>query len=71
MRTEEARAVYRLRAPVAESTNTWRKAKIGLRQFCVPGLKKVRGEVLGACRAHNLPPGYGLRWKARLISTPA
>ena len=71
MRTEEARAVYRLRAPVAEFTNAWLKAKMGLRQFCVRGLKKVRCEVLWACLAHNLQQWYRLRWKPRLIPAPA
>ncbi|MGH9448787.1 MAG: transposase, partial [Terriglobia bacterium] len=46
MRTAVARAIYRLRAPVAEFTNAWLKAKIGLRQFRVRGLKKVCCEVL-------------------------
>jgi transposase len=71
MQTAEARAVYRLRAPVAEFTHAWLKAKIGLRQFCVRGLQKVRGEVLWACLAHDLQQWYRLRWKPRLISTPA
>jgi len=31
---------------VAEFPHAWLKAKIGLRQFRVRGLKKVRGEAL-------------------------
>ena len=33
MQTEPARGAYRWRAPVAEFTNVWLKAKLGLRQF--------------------------------------
>ena len=39
MQTEAARSLYRLRAPVAEFSNLWLKAKLGLRQFAVRGLR--------------------------------
>lgn len=71
MRTEAARAVYRRRAPVAEFTNAWLKAKLGLRQFGVRGLKKVRCEVLWACLTYNIQQWFRLRWKARLIPASA
>jgi len=71
MRTAEARALYRLRAPVAEFSNLWLKAKLGLWQFCVRGLQKVRCEVLWACLAYNIRQWYRLRWKVRLNGVPA
>jgi transposase len=71
MRTEAARALYRVRAPVAEFTNAWLKAKLGLRQFCVRGLRKVRCEVLWACLTYNIQQWFRLRWKVRLRSAPA
>lgn len=71
MQTEEARAAYRRRGPVAEFTNLWLKAKIGLRQFCVRGLKKARCEVLWACLAYNIQQWFRLRWKVRLNPNPA
>jgi transposase len=66
MRTEAAQAIYRLRGAVAEFPNAWLKAKIGLRQFRVRGLKKVRCEALWACLAYNLLQWVRLRWKVRL-----
>ena len=66
MQTAAARAAYRLRAPVAEFSNLWLKAKLGLRQFCVRGLKKARCEVLWACLTYNLQQWFRLRWKGRL-----
>jgi hypothetical protein len=66
MRSEAAQAIYRLRAAVAEFPNAWLKAKIGLRQFCVRGLKKVRCEALWGCLAYNFSQWVRLRWKVRL-----
>ena len=66
MQTEAAQVIYRLRGAVAEFPNAWLKAKIGLRQFRVRGLKKVRGEALWACLAYNLLQWVRLRWKVRL-----
>ena len=66
MQTAAARAIYRLRAAVAEFPHAWLKAKIGLRQFRVRGLKKVRCEALWACLAYNLAQWVRLRWKVRL-----
>ena len=71
MQTEAAGAAYRLRAPVAEFSNLWLKAKLGLRQFCVRGLKKVRCEVLWACLTYNIQQWFRLRWKVRLAAVPA
>ncbi len=70
MRTEEAPAIYRLRAPVAEFPNAWLKAKIRLRQFCVRGLRKVTCEVLWACLTYNIQQWFRLRWKQCPIPAP-
>ena len=66
MHTEAAQALYRLRGPVAEFSNLWLKTKLGLRQFCVRGLRKVRCEVLWACLTYNIQQWFRLRWKVRL-----
>jgi hypothetical protein len=71
MQTEEARAAYRRRGPVAEFSNLWLKTKLGLRQFCVRGLKKARCEVLWACLTYNIQQWFRLRWKPRLIAASA
>jgi hypothetical protein len=71
MQTEAARAAYRRRAPVAECSNLWRKAKFGLRQFCVRGLQKARCEVLWACLTYNIRQWFRLRWKVRLLPASA
>ena len=63
MKTEAAQAIYRLRGRVAEFPHAWLKAKIGLRQFRVRGLKKVRCEALWACLAYNLAQWVRLRWR--------
>jgi transposase len=69
MQTEAARALYRLRAPVAEFSNLWLKAKLGLRQFAVRGLRKVRCELLWACLTYNIQQWFRLRWKVGLQPT--
>jgi transposase len=69
MQTQAAQAIYRLRGRVAEFPHAWLKAKMGLRQFRVRGLRKVRCEALWACLAYNLAQWVRLRWK--LQSAPA
>lgn len=54
MATEEAKAQYRRRAEIAEFPHAWIKAKLGLRQFHVRGLVKVRAELLWAALTFNL-----------------
>jgi len=71
MRSEAARALYRLRAPMAEFSNLWLKTKLGLRQFGVRGLRKVRCEVLWACLTYNIQQWFRLRWKVRLMPAQA
>lgn len=71
MQTAAAQAIYRLRAAVAEFPHAWLKAKIGLRQFRVRGLKKVRCEALWACLAYNLAQWVRLRWREQPAAVPA
>jgi transposase len=71
MQTTAAQAIYRLRAAVAEFPHAWLKAKIGLRQFRVRGLKKVRAEALWACLAYNWAQWVRLRWRVRPAATEA
>jgi hypothetical protein len=66
MQTEAAQALYRWRGPVAEFSNLWLKAKLGLWQFSGRGLPKVRGEVLWACLTYNIQQWFRLGWKVRL-----
>ena len=61
MNTEAAQAEYRKRGAIAEFRNLWIKTKLGLRQFHVRGLEKVRCEVLWACLTHNLQHWIRLR----------
>jgi len=61
MKTEAAQAEYRKRGAIAEFRNLWIKAKLGLRQFHVRGLEKVRCEALWACLTHNLQRWIRLR----------
>ncbi len=65
MKTAAAQAIYRLRGGLAEFPHAWLKAKIGLRQFRVRGLKKVRCEALWACLTYNIQQWFRLRWRAR------
>jgi len=62
MQTAQAKAVYRLRGAVAEFPNAWIKAKLGLRQFHVRGLTKVRAEALWAALTYNVQQWIRLRW---------
>ena len=63
METERARKIYRQRAQVAETPNLWIKAKFGLRQFSVRGLRKVGMEALWACLTYNIRVWIRLRWR--------
>jgi len=62
METEEAKQIYRQRGAVAEFPNAWIKAKIGLRQFCLRGLEKVKMEATWACLTYNVQQWVRLRW---------
>lgn len=61
MATPSAQDQYRLRAQIAEFPNAWIKAKLGLRQFHVRGLIKVKAELLWACLTYNLQTW--IRWR--------
>jgi transposase len=72
MATEQAREIYRQRAQVAETPNLWIKAKFGLRQFSVRGLRKVGMEALWACLTYNIRVWIRLRWRqAAAVVLPA
>lgn len=68
MQTDAARALYRQRAPVAEFPNLWIKAKLGLRQFRVRGVSKVRLEALWAALTYNIQQWIRLCWKPRIAA---
>jgi transposase len=63
METEEAKQIYRQRGAVAEFPNAWIKDKLGLRQFRLRGLLKVRMEALWACLTYNIKQWIRLRWR--------
>lgn len=63
MATEQFREIYRTRSQVAETPNLWIKAKFGLRQFCVRGLRKVGMEALWAALTYNIRQWIRLRWR--------
>jgi len=54
MNTEEAQAIYRQRARVAEFPHAWIKSKFGLRQFRCRTLVKVGCEAILAALTYNL-----------------
>lgn len=54
MKTEAGREIYAQRAWMAETPNAGIKACMGLRQFLLRGLEKVRTEWRWACTAYNL-----------------
>ena len=63
MQTDEARQIYRQRGAVAEFPNAWIKAKMGLRQFHLRGLRKVKMEAVWVCLTYNLQQWIRLRWR--------
>lgn len=66
METTSAQEIYRQRAPVAEFPNAWIKDKVGLRQFRLRGLFKVRLEALWACLTYNIQQWVRLCWRRNL-----
>ena len=66
MATEEAKAIYRQRAHIAEFPHAWIKEKMGLRQFHLRGLLKVGMEALWACLTYNIQQWIRLVWRPRL-----
>ena len=63
MQTDEAQKIYRQRAQIAETPNLWIKAKFGLRQFHVRGLRKVGMETLWVCLTYNICQWIRLCWR--------
>lgn len=61
METDEYRAIYRKRGPVAEFPNAWIKEKLGLRKFRVRGIVKAGSELLWACLTYNIMQWIRLR----------
>ncbi len=68
MQTEEARAIYKTRAGVAEFPNAWIKEKIGLRQFRLRGVIKVGLEALWAGLTYNICQWIRLCWKPQRLA---
>ena len=54
MESEEYRAIYRKRGPVAEFPNAWIKERLGLRKFRVRGMVKAGSELMWACLTYNI-----------------
>jgi transposase len=71
MQTDAARAIYRQRSQVAEFPNLWVKAKLGLRQFRVRGLRKVRLEALWAALTYNIQQWIRLCWRPKSATAGA
>jgi len=71
MQSEEARAIYKTRAQVAETPNLWIKEKFKLRQFSVRGLAKVGMEALWACLTYNIRVWMRLCWRKAVVVQPA
>src|SRR5881394_128003 len=66
MGTEAAKAIYRQRGAVAEFPNAWIKDKLGLKQFRLRGLIKVRLEILWAALTYNIQQWIRLSWQTKL-----
>jgi len=71
MKSEGARAIYKIRAQVAETPNLWIKEKFKLRQFSVRGLAKVGMEALWACLTYNIRVWMRLCWRKAAVVQPA
>lgn len=63
MESDEAKAIYRRRGPVAEFSNLRIKCKMGLTRFRVRGMAKVGMEALWATLTHNVLIWVRLRWQ--------
>src|SRR5205085_2328011 len=66
MASDEYRAIYRKRGPVAEFPNAWIKEKLGLRKFRVRGIVKAGSELIWACLTYNI-----MQWARILRQEPA
>jgi transposase len=61
METEEAKQIYKQRAPIAEFPNAWIKTKFAFRRFRCRGLVRVRSEAIWAALTYNLQRFFQLR----------
>ena len=68
MQTEAVKQIYKERAAVAEFPNAWIKEKMGLRQFRLRGVVKVRLEALWACLTYNVCQWIRLCWKPKRLA---
>ena len=71
MQSEQARQLYRTRAQIAEFPHAWIKDKLGVRQFRLRGLQKVRVEAIWACLTYNIQQWLRLSWKRNLTVAAA
>lgn len=69
MQTDDIKAIYKTRSQVAEFPNLWIKAKLGVRQFRVRGLAKVKLECLWAALTYDIQHWIRLQRRPPLIST--
>jgi transposase len=65
METSEAKKIYARRGSVAEFVNAWIKEKLGLRQFRLRGLAKVKTECLWVALTYNIQQWVRLRWRVQ------
>jgi transposase len=68
MKTQESKAIYKQRGPVAEFPNAWIKEKFGMRQFRLRGLTKVGTEALWAGLTYNIKQWIRLCWNPALTA---
>ena len=66
MRTEQNKALFKQRGPVAEFPHAWIKDKHQLRQFHLRGLVKVGTEILWSALTHNIQQWFRLAWLPKL-----
>jgi len=71
MQTQQAQEIYRQRGTVAEFPNAWIKDKLGLRQFHVRGLLKVKLETLWVCLTYNIQQWIRLVWRPGRMASVA
>lgn len=69
MQTQQAQEIYRQRGAVAEFPNAWIKDKLGLRQFHLRGLLKVKLETLWVCLTYNIQQWIRLIWRVRRMAS--
>lgn len=70
MQTDEAKAIYKQRGPIAEFPNAWLKDKLDLRRFRMRGLVKVTLEALWASLTYNIQLWIRRVWRPLQAATP-